>query len=103
VRADEIINNKAESLKLAELRCKTDRQLTALINARLDAGLDLVRMGTLQIEAEKTYAEARFLYPWINDLTRADRRRIELKLVQLRELLDNLSSDAGLRLQSACS
>ena len=92
----------AESSRLLELRAKTDRQLVSLIQSRLDAGLAQAHCAAFQADAEKTYAEVRALLPWVYGLTRLERRSLESKLAQLRELLDD-ASDAGLRVTAACS
>jgi hypothetical protein len=92
------MNTRAESLKLVELRAKTDRQLVAFINARVDAAVQLS-----PAEAEKVYAEGRALLPLVYGLTNAERCQLEWKLVQLRELLNDISSDAELKVQTARS
>jgi len=78
--------NLSESRKLETLRSKTDRQLVALIERKLDAGMRCASMGgEFRMRAERTYADARLLVPWTSG---ADRRRLELKMQQLRECLD---------------
>lgn len=92
------MDTRAESIKLVELRAKTDRQLVALISARVDRAVQLS-----PAEAERAYHEGRTLLPLVYGLTNAERRQLEWKLVQLRELLNDLSSDAELKVQTACS
>ena len=110
------MNSRPEVTKLIELRSKTDRQLVAFINSRLDVGLTYARLLTgtgpdsnwasvesLHAGAIRAYDEVRALLPWVNDVTKAERRRLELKLEQLRELLDESTIHAGMRFQTACS
>jgi hypothetical protein len=82
--------------KLAELRAKTDRQLVILIRSTLDEGL------RSRGEAERAYSEVRALLPAVRDVTEAERRRLESKLVRLRELLRARPSHAVARVQAAC-
>lgn len=110
------MNSRPESTKLVELRSKTDRQLVAFITSRLDFGLNYARLvadpesdsnwtsaEAFQATAAKAYDEVRALLPWVNDVTKAERRRLESKLEQLRELLDESSIHAGMRVHTACS
>jgi len=110
------MNGRPEFTKLIELRSKTDRQLVALINSRLDAGLTCARLVTdpgsdskwasaeaFQAGAIRAHDEVRALLPWVNDVTMSERRRLELKLEQLRELLDESTIHAVMRVQTACS
>ena len=94
---------KTESSKLSELRAKTDRQLAAFITNRLDAGLRFARRAACQVEAERSYAEVTALIPWVEDLTMGERRLLESKLERLREVLNDLSSDAELNVLTASS
>jgi len=98
-----IMNTRTESRKLLELRAKTDRQLVVFITNRLDSGLRLAGREACRAETEGIYAEVSALLPWVYDITRAERRLLESKLAQLREVLDDLSSDAELNVQTACS
>ena len=82
--------------KLAELRAKTDRQLVVLIRSILDDGL------TSRAEAERAYAEIRSLLPAVRDVTEAERRRLESKLVRLRGPLDERSAHGVGRVQAVC-
>jgi hypothetical protein len=110
------MNSRPELSKLIELRSKTDRQLVQFITSRLDAGLDAARLladvgyhinwasvEAYQASATKAYEEARALLPWVTEVTRLERRRLELKLEQLRELLDESTIHAEMRVQTACS
>ena len=96
-----MINTGAETSKLFQLRAKTDRQLLALIHARVDAGLQMVDRHAA--EARKIYEEGHTLLPLVYDLTRAERKLLELKLCQLRENFTDISSHAELKMQTACS
>jgi hypothetical protein len=110
------MNSRPELTKLVELRSKTDRQLVRFITSRLDVGLNYARLvadpesdcgwasaEAFRSRAAKAYEEARSLLPWVNDLTSAERRRLETKLEQLRELLEESTIHAGMRIQTACS
>jgi hypothetical protein len=110
------MDSRWEVTKLIELRSKTDRQLVAFINSRLNAGLSYARLvaapesdsrwastEAFQAGAVKAYDEVRALLPWVKDITMAERRRLELKLEQLRELLYESTIHAGIRVQTACS
>jgi hypothetical protein len=110
------MNSRPELTKLDELRSKTDRQLVRFITSRLDVGLNYARLvgdpesdrgwasaEAFQSCAVKAYDEARSLLPWVNDLSKAERRRLESKLQQLGELLEESTIHAGMRVQTACS
>jgi hypothetical protein len=94
------MNTRQESTKLAELRSKTDRQLVALISSRLDAGLN---SAPVAVDAQNVYDEVSALMPCVNGLTRVERRRLESKFEQLRDLLHESNPHAGMRVQAACS
>jgi hypothetical protein len=108
------MDSRPELTKLDELRSKTDRQLVRFITSRLDVGLNYARLvadpeagwasaEAFQSRAAKAYDEARSLLPWVNDLSKAERRRLESKLQQLGELLEESTIHAGMRVQTACS
>src|SRR5580693_9398115 len=110
------MNSRPELNKLVELRSKTDRQLVRFITSRLDVGLNYARLvadpesdrswvsaEAFESRAAKAYEEARSLLPWVQDLSNAERRRLESKLEQLGELLEESTIHAGLRVQTACS
>jgi len=110
------MNTRPESSKLVALRSKTDRQLVAFITSRLDTGLNCallvadrgnhdnwVSAESFQVSAERAYDEVRALLPWVTDVTQTERGQLESKLEQLRELLDEFSIHAGMRVQTACS
>jgi len=97
------MNTRTESSKLFELRAKTDRQLVVFITNRLDSGLRLAGGEAYRAEAGGIYEEVSALLPWVRDITKAERRLLESKLAQLREVLDDFSSDAELNVETACS
>jgi hypothetical protein len=92
-----------ESSKLLELRAKTDRQLVVFITNRLASGLRMACVERYRNEADRIYIEVSALLPWVCGLTKAERWLLESKLVELRELLDDFSSDAELKSQTAYS
>lgn len=110
------MNTRPESTKLIELRSKTDRQLVAFITNRLEAGLSYARLvagpevdsnwasaETFEANALKAYDEVRALLPWVHDMSKLEHRRLEVKLEQLRDLLEEPTIHAGMRIQTACS
>jgi len=109
------MQTRSQALKLAELRAKTDRQLAALIANKLDVGLNFARLvadpGARQrwastdaflAKAEHAFSEANTLLPWVDGAGTVERRRLELKLGQLRGLLDELSEPRECRAKAAC-
>ena len=78
------MNTRPESSKLVELRSKTDRQLVQLITRRLEAAARLAAGEEFQRPVEGACEEVRRLLPFI---PRADRRRFEARLQELREIL----------------
>jgi hypothetical protein len=105
------MDQRAET-KLLELRCKTNRQLVSLISHKLDRGLAFARAlerdggeGWASTErfaanAEKAFADACAWMPLVNS-TSPERRRLDLKLAQLRDALDRLRG-SEVRAQAAC-
>src|SRR5260221_3376833 len=103
------MTQRSEFFKLSELRAKTDRQLLALLTKRLDTGLEfarlvaepesLARRSTTEFHAgaEKAYVEVRTLLPWLKDVSKPERRRLESRLEQLGGILEDLSMAHGLR------
>ena len=96
------MQHRLELSKLAELRAKTDRQLVALINKRLDAGLEfalqLVEMDTrdsssnveeTRAYAEKAYEEALLWIPTVSGLSHTSLAHLRCRLAELRDLLDD--------------
>jgi len=78
------MNMPPESLKLVELRSKTDRQLGKLIARTLDGASASAESGDFDGRAERACEEVRRLLPW---LPRADRRRFEARLEEVAEML----------------
>jgi hypothetical protein len=108
------MNSRAETNKLAELCAKTDRELHALISGRLDRGLSFARllldeearqrwssMDEFAARAESAHADVSRLLPVLRGITPAERRRLESRLAQLREILDRASLCAVPRVQAA--
>ena len=83
--------------KLAELRAKTDRELVILIQSTLEDGL------RSRGEAERAYSEVRALLPTVRDVTEAERRRLEMDLARLLEVLDERPVHAMGRMHATCS
>src|ERR1700729_141598 len=92
---------EAEVQKLAEFRAKTDRQLLVLISNRLDRGLSFARllldeearqrwacMDEFVVRAEAAHREVSPLLRVLGGVTLAERRQLESRLAQLREILD---------------
>ena len=102
MRADDMAP-KIESRKLIELRAKTDRQLVALITKLLDSALELAGVEPLGSGLQRTYDEVSVLLPWVDNLPLAERRLLEWRLARLRYVLRDVSSDAALKIQTACS
>jgi hypothetical protein len=109
------MQHRLELSKFAELRAKTDRQLVALINKRLDAGLgfalQLVEMdprdswSTLEetrAHAEKAYEEALLWIPTVSGLNHTSLARLRRRLAELRDLLDDASARRPVHMH-ACS
>jgi len=85
------MNPSAESSKLIELRAKTDRQLTTLVTRMLDRALSCDGW----VLAHEVYAEASALFSTVRYVSRSERRRLESKFSQLRQLM-------GARVKAAC-
>jgi hypothetical protein len=97
-------NDRTEA-KLQELRTKTDKQLAVLIGNRLDRGLSFARVleshesrghwastGHFVTHAEQAATEASAWLPLLPEASLLERRRLEWKLVQLRDLLDRVAT-----------
>ena len=77
--------------KLAQLRVKTDQELSLIIDNSLGSALDLLDSAEPQcVTAEKAYAESVKLLPKVEDPR--ERRRLKNKLVWVRESLERLST-----------
>jgi hypothetical protein len=84
-----MMSNQPEATRLTALRARTDRQLIALIDRRLDHGL---QSDFAAEDAEHIYREVSQLLPVVYGASRAERRRLEAKLARL-----------GASLHSACA
>ena len=91
------MERRSQSFKLQELRAKTDRDLSVIIDRELDlalffASLDETKDGAadlLRARMQISLAEAAKLLAGVENLY--ERRRLRAKLQQLREDLDRLS------------
>jgi len=108
------METRAGTYTVAEYRAKTDHQLHALISSRLERGLAFARrlldpevrerwasIDEFTAKAEAAYREAAQLLPVLRNIPAADRRRLESRLVQLREILDCANICAAPRFQAA--
>jgi hypothetical protein len=109
------MKTRAATSTLAELRAKTDHQLHALISRRLERGLSSARllldpdardrwtsMDQFVSVAERAYSEVSRLLPYLRGIPSAERRRLESRLAQIREILDCASICATVpRVQAA--
>jgi hypothetical protein len=80
--------NYSVEVKLRELRGKTNRQLMSLISHKLDSGLAVPEI------AEEAYCEASQWIQLLNEVTPTERRRLDMKLSQLRATLDRCEVQA---------
>ena len=107
---------KVEGSKLAELRAKTDKQLVALINHRLDVGIrwarriaaldpaqDHVAIKQIRDFSGKAYDDALLLLPTVSDLEHASLARLRQRLAELRDLIDDIPAEQGVPAQAAYS
>jgi hypothetical protein len=93
----------AEQTRLAELRTKTDLQLTVLIDRRLRFALSSLLCGDSQhFAAESVYTEARALLPVIYQLSQTRRRQLEALLAQVHMLLANSRTPEISRAYATC-
>ena len=82
-----------ETSKLEALRLRTDRQLVALIQRRLESGFaaaNHVNRGTCKCYEKVTgiCAEIAKLLPLVESINRAERARIQSRLTELEGLLE---------------
>jgi hypothetical protein len=108
------MNSRAQTHKLAELCAKTDRQLHTFISNRLDRGISFARLlldgearerwaslDEFAAQAETAYTDAARLMPLLRDIPSGERRQLQARLGQLREILDNASFCVVPRVHSA--
>ena len=94
-----------ESVKLSELRAKTDEQLQGIVNSKLELGLNFVVLGEVEEsagdrakaerslkQADQALSEVQRLFPALND---EQRRLVARKLDDLREAVDRLGHIRG--------
>jgi len=86
--------------KLEQLRSKTNRQLIALINKRVDAGSQFVQSG-YYLDAERAYEEARVLLPLVDASTPDEKQRLEARLTRFGKFLQQHSLLSGSHVQTA--
>ena len=87
-----MMSNQPEATRLTALRARTDRQLIALINRRLDLGL---RSDFANEDAERIYREVSQLLPVVYGASQAERRRLEAKLARLGASLHNVCASVA--------
>jgi len=88
--------------KLAVLRSRTDHDLLILVRRELDRGMTLVdvaasRNSPLFVKAQKACETAESMLPKISGLSQDDRLRLNAKLRELRERLEQVPAYANLR------
>jgi hypothetical protein len=91
-----MMSNQPEATRLTALRARTDRQLIAFINRRLDLGLrsDFADDSANE-DAERIYREVSQLLPVVYGASQAERRRLEAKLARLGESLRNVCASVA--------
>ena len=91
-----ILSDQPEPIQLTALRARTDGQLIALINRRLDFGLrsDFAN-DFANAEAERIYREVSQLLPVVYGASQAERRRLEAKLASLGASLRNVCASVA--------
>ena len=81
--------------KLFELRRKTDRGLVFLVRKEIDRGLRLAEAAVtpkskLYVQAERSYVMSELWLLLISDLNRDERCELELRLKELKSVLERL-------------
>jgi len=81
--------------KLFELRRKTDRGLVFLVRKEIDRGLRLAETSApskskLCVQAERAYVVSESWLLLISELDRDERRELELRLKELKSLLERV-------------
>ena len=108
------MTTSVETQKLAVLCAKTDQQLLALVSSRLDRGLSFARLllddeareswsslDDFAIKAEEAYTDVSRLLPLVRSVAAPERRRLQSRLMQLREILDCAALCSVPRVQAA--
>jgi hypothetical protein len=92
-----------EQTRFTELRAKTDRDLTRLIDRRLHFAIScLPSGGHWRAEAEKVYTEAGVVIPLIYRLPASKRNQLEHLRDRLRILLEEDVTPTATRAYAAC-
>ena len=81
--------------KLFELRRKTDRELVLLVQKEIASGLRLAETAVtpkskLYVQAERSYVMSESWLLLISDLNREERCELELRLKELKSVLERL-------------
>jgi hypothetical protein len=87
------VSSASNASKLAELRAKTDRQLSILVRKELERALVLANVAAtkeskLYEQAETAYKRLKVLLPRIGGMSRDERALMEANLKELRAALD---------------
>ena len=91
-----MMSNQPEATRLTALRARTDGQLIALINRRLDLGLRSDFADDFGSEdAERIYREVSRLLPVVYGASQGERRRLEAKLARLGASLHNVCASVA--------
>ena len=94
---DHSVSSASNASKLAELRAKTDRQLSILVRREMERALVLAnvaatRESPLYEQAETAYTRLKALLPRIGGMSRDERALMEANLKELRAALDWVSA-----------
>jgi hypothetical protein len=83
--------------RLAELRAKTDLELSRYLASELSLAVRLASEpgGQSRVRAQEAYTEIARLLPLIQDLDSTEHARLQSKLQRLRDMLDQLPTLAG--------
>ena len=92
------MSSASNASKLAELRARTDRQLSVLVPRELERALTLANVAAtkgspLYEQAETAYMWVKALLPRIVDMNRDERALMEVSLKELRSALDSVSAN----------
>jgi hypothetical protein len=91
-----------DTQKLRVLRARTDSDLLVLIQRQINRGFTLVdaapsRHSPVFTQAEKAHATAAMLLPRIAGLSDADRQRVQSRMKELKERLEQVPLYANVR------
>lgn len=95
--------NGSDTLKLVQLRLKTDRQLVALMNHQLETGMRLMLQSANGnfAEAERAWSQAGALLPLVHTAL-PERRKLEFQFQLLGSMLQKYPT-AELPAHATCS